>query len=186
MKTINICIALVFIISLSSCSVFKSTRYSDPEILINHDFTGNNIAVLNFKVNGSFYQGDASKMIADKFTQALFLKGHFKVIDHSKVNAVLANLKIDDVESLTKDQITKIGSALEAEYIIVGKTNLLAGNQFYEVDNPKELQMSFRIISTTTTDVVGVGQMSCKYKTNSVEKIDTMINEIVQKMTEGE
>lgn len=179
MKTKStIILVTIFTLIIIGCYVISSS----PDILIKKDFNGDGVAVLNFSTQGNFMSLGTGKIAADKLTDAMFLIGKFNVIDRSNVNKTQNSLEIKSTEFLSADDIQKLGLKLRANYLVLGIVQQVGGDTYVDSDSKKELYISFRIISVLNSDVVGLGRYSSNYYNNIIEKIETMMNEIVTKM----
>lgn len=173
---------LLFILSLLYNGCYLITQ--EPDVMIKKEFIGNDIAVLNFSTQGSFMVPNAGKLAADKLTDALFLIGKFNVIDRSKVNQAQGSLDLRNTDFLSADEIQKIGLSLRANYLVVGSLREISDSEYMSMNEDKNIYISFRIISVTNSDVVGMATYSDNFDDNAVEKIQEMMNDIVTKMVD--
>ena len=154
---------------------------SSPDISIKKEFDGNGIAVLNFSKNGPV-SGEICKMAADKLTDYFYLISKYNVIDRSKVNEAQTSLEITNSESLSSEQIQKIGSKLKANYLVLGRVQCITSEDFMNSEYNNKLKVSFRIISTANQEIIGIAENSCKYEDNMNEKLQSMLENIASKM----
>ncbi|MBN2571428.1 MAG: hypothetical protein JXA68_04815 [Ignavibacteriales bacterium] len=171
---------------LYGCSIFTSTSYNGPELLIKKDFEGKNIAVVNFFTQGSFSTSNLGKIAADKLTDFLFLITQFDVVERAKINDALTELKINNTENLSDEQIRQLGSRVGAKYLVLGRILQFNEGEFLSSNSDKVINLSYRIISVETTEVVGIASMSCEYTTNTMERIEYMLNETVEEILDLE
>lgn len=168
---------------LTGCSTFKSIFSSQPEIQLKEAFDGNGIAVLAFSKNGSV-SGSIGKLAADKLTDALFLVGKCNVIDRANVNEAQNTEKIENTESLSAENITLIGTKLNANYLVLGRVEIISQDIFLNSDSDKKINISFRIVSTKNAEILGVATYSKNYSGNVSDVIEEMMNSIVAKLKE--
>jgi len=176
---INQLIIAIFISTLASGCYLISTQ---PNVLIKKDFDGNGIAVLGFSKSGSFLPDDIGKVAADKLTDALFLDGKFNVIDRSKVNEAQAELEIASPESLSADQIQKLGLKLKANYLVFGRIQYVSSTDYIETDADKELHISLRIISVVNSEVIGMATYKITSKDDITNELNSSMSKIVKKI----
>lgn len=165
-KYINMIIASAFI---NGCFIISSSPY----VQIKNGFDGEGIAVLNFSTHGNYISSDLGRIAADKFTDELFISKNFSVVDRSKVNEAQRFLEIASTESLSDDDIQKLGLRLKSKYLVLGRIQQISKSDF--LDNDKQLYLSFRIISISDSYVVGVGSYSCSYSDNVIEKLESIV-----------
>lgn len=159
---------------------------SEPDIVVKEAFDKTSgIAVLNFQRESSSPSGDIGKLTAEKFSDAMFLKLGYNIIDRSRVNESLRYLGINSPESLSLDEIQKLGLRLKAGYLLLGRVRNLTGQDFLSQDCDKNLTISFRIVSVLNGDVVALGSYSAQYKDDVAVKVDEMVADIVEKMKPG-
>lgn len=169
---------LAMSVILQSCFIISN----EPEVLLRKNFDGNGIAVLNFSRGESSQIDDIGKVAADKLTNALFLKGRFNVIDRSKVNEVEASLGIKSPDILSAGQIEKLGSTLKANYLVLGKVQKIGGDDYFDPSSNKKLYVTLRILSTDSSQVVGIATYSLTYNDNETVALGKIMNKIVEEM----
>lgn len=155
---------------------------NQPDIVLKKEFNGGNIAVLNFSTGGSFLAGNVGKTAADKLTDALFLKGRFNVIDRSNVNNAQFGMHIKSSDILSADQIKKLGSSINAKFLILGTVQKIQDGQYFDPDSKNQLNISIRILSVKNSDVVGIASYSTSFKGNITKVLQTAMEKIVVKM----
>jgi curli biogenesis system outer membrane secretion channel CsgG len=168
MKIDKVILVIFISIALNSCYLISTS----PSILIKKDFDGDGIAVLGFSKYGSFLSDNIGRIAADKLTDALFLDGKFNVIDRSKVNQTQAEMEIASPESLSADQIQKLGLKLKANYIVLGRIQCSSNSEYIDDGSDKQLFISFRIISVLNSEVIGMAT----YKISSNDEITNALN----------
>jgi len=181
MKIKNLPKYFVVLLLVTGCGTISNLFTSGPDISIKREFDGNGIAVLNFTKMGPI-PGEAGKLAADKLTDSFFLVAKYNVVDRAKVNEAQTNLEITSSESLSSDQIQKLGQKLKANYLVLGRVHCIASDDFLNTDSDKKLNISFRIISVVNQDVIGVVNYSCSYEDNLVEKLQTMLTHITSNL----
>jgi len=177
MKRLIYSLIALFSILFSNCYLLYP-----PEVLLNKDFDGKDIAVLNFSKIGPNLPENVVILAADKLSDALFFTGKFSVIDRSKVNDAESAMQISTPEMLSADQIQKLGLKLKANYLILGQVQNISKGGLFDNDAPKEICISFRIISVATSDVLGMATYKFSYKKNIVEKLNDAMALIAKKM----
>jgi curli biogenesis system outer membrane secretion channel CsgG len=178
MKIIQVLFAIFISLIINSCYLISAP----PNVLIKKDFDGNGIAVLGFSKFGSYLSSDIGKVAADKLTDALFLDGKFNVIDRSKVNEGQAELEIASSESLSADQIQKLGLRLKANYLVLGRIQCISSSDYIDTDSDKELYISIRIISVVNSEVIGMATYSITSNTEVTDELNNSMSKIVKKI----
>lgn len=168
---------------LAGCSTISNLLTTSPDVTIKMGFDGNGIAVLNFSRIGPI-PNDSGKLTADKLADALFFRAKFNVIERSKVNDAQSSLELSSTESLSAEQIQKLGQKLKANYLVLGRIHCISDNDFFKLNEEKQLNISFRIISISSQELIGLANYTCKYEDELVEQIEEMISRIVTKATE--
>ena len=171
------------IILLAGCSTISNLLTTSPDVTIKTGFDGNGIAVLNFSRIGPI-PNDSGKLTADKLADVFFARSKYNVIDRSRVNEAQTSLELFSTESLSAEQIQKIGQKLKANYLVLGRIHCIADGEFFKLNEDKQLNISFRIISVSNQELIGLANYTCKYDDELVEQIEEMITKIVVKATE--
>lgn len=174
MKKQIVFITVMLLIALS-CTPSK-------EVVIMKEFTGDGVAVVNFSIQGSYVEPGIGKNAADRLTDALFLKKNIRVVDRSKVNDVLIDMDIKTPETLSKEQVTSMGQKLNAGYIILGRIIQTTDKEFMTSKNEMGLYISFRIISTSDSDVVGMASYKTTYKKDLFKELDYAMIKLAEEM----
>jgi hypothetical protein len=159
-------ILYVFLVSLAfaGCGSIINMGQPRPDILIRADFDGDGLAVVSFTAQGSFLQHDAGILAADRFSEEMFLRGRYNVIDRARVNNAILDIGLAGMDRLSDEQIQELGRRLDAKYIAVGKVYQETGPLYHVNDIEKKLTVSIRIIDTGSTDMVGVIRHTIRYK----------------------
>lgn len=168
-------ICAVVILTIVSCNPSK-------EVVIMKEFTGDGVAVVNFATQGSFIEAGIGKNAADRLTDALFLKKNIRVVDRSKVNNALIDMEIKTPEALSVEQLKSMGQKLNAGYIILGRIVQTTDKEFMTSKNEMGLYITFRIISTSDSDVVGMGSYKTTYKKDLFREIDLAMLKLAEEM----
>ncbi|KAF0140071.1 MAG: hypothetical protein FD122_2706 [Stygiobacter sp.] len=168
---------------LAGCSTISNLITTSPDVTIKTGFDGNGIAVLNFSRIGPI-PNDSGKLTADKLADALFSRAKFNVIERSKVNDAQSSLELSSTESLSAEQIQKLGQKLKANYLVLGRIHCISNNDFFKLNEDKQLNISFRVISVSNQELIGVANYTTDYENDLVEQIEEMITRIVAKATE--
>ncbi|MBE0539118.1 MAG: hypothetical protein IH620_05350 [Ignavibacterium sp.] len=174
MKT-QIIIYALLVLLIVSCSQSK-------DVVVMKEFTGDGVAVINFSVQGSMVENGIGKNAADRLTDALFLKKNLRVIDRSKVNDALVDMDIKTSEALSKEQLASLGQKLNARYIVLGRIVQTTDKEFMTSKNDMGLYISFRIVSTENSDVVGMATYKTTYKEDLFKEIDIAMNQLAEEM----
>ncbi|QQS36972.1 MAG: hypothetical protein IPM56_03175 [Ignavibacteriales bacterium] len=169
---ITIFLILVFI---TGCTPTK-------EVMILKEFNGDGVAVINFSTQGSFVESSIGKNAADRLTDAFFLKRNLRVIDRSKINDVLIDMEIKTPETLSKEQLLKIGQRLNANYVVLGRIIQTSESNLISTTSYMGLYISFRIISTANSDVVGMASYSTTYKSDLFKEIDQAMIKLAEEI----
>lgn len=175
-KIYFLCILFIAAITFNGCYLLTA----GPEIQLKNEFDGDGIAVLNFSVHGNYIPSDIGQIAADKFSDDLFISNSYNVIERARVNNAVKELEIKSTEILSEDDIQKLGIKLNSKFLVLGRIQQICKSDFY--DSPKQLYLSFRIISIKDSDVVGVGTYEMDYDDNLVETVGSMISELVDKI----
>jgi hypothetical protein len=181
MKNIN-SVYIAFSFLFTGCSFISGIFCKQPDILINKEFTGENIAVLTFARKGMFIYPDIGIMTADKLTDELFLSGKYEIIDRSKVNTAQEELEILNTDVLSRDKIQQLGLMLKADYLILGRISSNPVSENFGLEMDKKMNISFRIISILNTDVVGIVDYTMETTESTTTELDLMIKKIVKTM----
>ncbi len=166
---------LLITILVTSCSY-------GPDVLIKKEFDGDRVAVMNFQTEGTYLANNVGKAIADKLTEILFLNGEYKVIDRSAVKNTITQLGIQSVELLSTEDIMNIGQKLQANYLILGRIEQISNQEFISRKDDMQMNISFRIISTTDAEVIGMASYSVFYNENIIARLDDALEDIVSRM----
>jgi len=153
--------------------------YTGPDVVVLGDFTGDAIAVMNFQTQGTFSVPNIGITTADELTEALYLKGKYGVIDRSTVNNTQVQLGIKSTEVISSEDLIKLGQDLKANYIVLGKIVQVSEDEFVKRNSDKQLFISFRIIATATTEVIGMASFTIHYSNNIIAELDDALNKMV-------
>jgi hypothetical protein len=168
------------------CRSLAFLKGDEPEIVVKETFDKSSpIAVLNFQKESTSPTVDLGRLAAEKFTDAMFLKLGLNTIDRSRVNESMRYLGINSPESLSLDDIQKLGLRLKAGYLLLGRVKNLTGEDYLSEDCNKNLTISFRLVSVLNGNVVALGSYSSKYEGDAAVKIDEMVGDIMEKMKSG-
>lgn len=163
------------ILMITACSTTK-------EAVVMKEFTGDGVAVINFSVQGASISSSIGKNAADRLTDALFLKKNLRIIDRSKVNDALVDMEIKTPETLSKEQLFTIGQRLKANYLILGRIVQTSDKDFLTSTSDMGLYISFRIVSTDNSDVVGMATYKTSYKDDLFKEIDIAMNKLAEEL----
>ena len=137
------------------------------------------IGVLDFSHQGSMgISGKLGEYTADRLTSSLFIKKNYNVVDRTIIKAEMVKSKLSP-EILDSEQISILGEALKADYLIVGDIVELT-NQLEDMEEEEawNMDISFRILDTRTGAVKGVVRTQEKGK--GEKKV--VLGEIIDKM----
>ncbi len=166
---------------LSSCSVNKYLDTQSPEIMITESLDSTNIAILPFSKYGPFLSTLTGTLVADKLSDKLFLTKKFFTVERTKINDVLSTLEIKNPKKINYSEIQKIGTQLNAKFIITGNILQYSDTELIGLDSEYKININFRILSADSGEIVGVVNVVCSYKnTNTIDVIDSLVNEIVK------
>ena len=169
-------IIYVFIIILiTGCS-------SSKDAVVMKEFNGDGVAIINFSVQGSMIENGIGKNAADRLTDALFLKKNIRVIDRSKVNDALIDMDIKTSEALSKEQLINLGQKLNAHYMVLGRIVQTTDKEFITSKNDMGLYVTFRIVSTDNSEVVGIVSYRTEYKKDLFKEIDLAMNQMAEEL----
>lgn len=112
-------------------------------------------AVLDFEQEG-FMGGDRiGQYIADELTTALFIKHNYKIVDRAQVRDAVIERKIT-TSVLNPMEIRELGTALNADFLILGKLIRLNKAELADVDKTGfSFQVTFRVIAVKDGSVIG-------------------------------
>ena len=179
MKTFFLNLVLLFALLFNGCMLFQTT----PEVVIQPAFDRTEVAVLDFAAKGENISQRHGVYTADKLTESLFLTRKFSVIDRIQVRDAEKFLGITSATPVSTDQLQKIGLRLKARYLILGNLYNFNEDENFSLDNNRYLQLSFRIISVATGEVLGMATHKVDSGSgNSEQAIDKAINEIILKI----
>lgn len=163
----------IIVLIITSCS-------SSKDAVVMKEFNGDGVAVVNFSVQGSFIDDGIGKNAADRLTDALFLIKNLRVVDRSKVNDALIDMGIKTSEALSKEQLDNLGQRLNAHYIVLGRIIQTTDKEFMTSKNDMGLYISFRIVSTENSNVVGIATYKTDYKEDLFKEIDKAMNQMAE------
>lgn len=179
MKTFFLNLVLLLVLLFNGCMLFQTT----PEVVIQPAFDRTEVAVLDFAAKGENISQRHGVYTADKLTESLFLTRKFSVIDRIQVRDAEKFLGITSATPVSTDQLQKIGLRLKARYLILGNLYNFNEDENFSLDNNRYLQISFRIISVATGEVLGMATHKVDSGSgNSEQAIDEAINEIILKI----
>ena len=104
------------------------------------------------------------------------------MIDRSKVNDALIDMEIKSPEALSSEQITSLGQRLNANFILLGRIVQTTEKEFLTTKNDMSLYISFRIVSTNNSEVVGIATYKTTYKEDLFKEIDIAMNHLAEEM----
>ncbi len=185
-RSIKLAVSLLLILFFSmlfqSCYIISSP----PRVMLNKDFKGDDIAVLNFSKYGPNMPPEISSIAADKLTNALYMTGKFSVIDRANVNDAAVGMEISSPELLSTDQIQKLGLKLKADYLILGRIQNISKPDYFDQDKDKTLYISFRIINVLNANIMGMSTYKVTYKNNLIQCLNDAMKKIANKMASAE
>ncbi|MBN1781864.1 hypothetical protein JW948_12105 [bacterium] len=139
-------------------------------------------AVLTFEQEGFMGGQGLGTLAADELTHALFLEKKYKVVDRSHVLSVQMKHQIAAPVLETAD-IQKLGTLLDADFIILGKiTRLSDAIPTSQEGEAAKIHIAFRILSTRDAAVVGVVDYQSPCKKNIQEHVKDMIAKMAAKV----
>ena len=179
MKTTKYIVIIYLLISLHACTLF----IPQPELSLRKGFDGKDIAVLDFAVKGMHISQFHGVYAADKLSERLFLSNQYTTIDRSLIREAERLVGVNSASPLSADQIQKLGLRVKAKYLILGNVYALSKSDSFDFDTESEIQISFRIVSVATGEVLG----AVTYKTNDSDDIientiSAMVNKMIEKM----
>jgi len=179
MKTFPLNVVAFFTLLFNGCMLFQPA----PEVVIQPAFDRTEVAVLDFASKGENISQRHGVYTADKLTESLFLTGKFSLIDRTLVRDAEKFLGITSATPASADQLQKIGLRLKARYLILGNLYNFNESENFSLDDNRYLQISFRIISVATGEVLGMATHKVDSGSgNSEYAIDKAINEIILKI----
>ena len=170
------------LIILAVMSFLIASCFTSKEAVVMKEFTGDGVAVINFSVQGSLIENGIGKNAADRLTDALFLKKNLRVIDRSKVNDALIDMEIKSPEALSNEQVASLGQKLNAHYLVLGRIVQTTDKEFMTSGNDMGLYISFRIVTTDNSSVVGMASYKTRYSENLFKEIDLAMTQLVEEM----
>ncbi|MCP3926631.1 MAG: hypothetical protein GY714_29065 [Desulfobacterales bacterium] len=165
---LNILIACFVVTLFSGCNFFHSSytvsmsnSYKDLEI--------GTYAILPFKDqrNGRVKKKtpDAANVMSDSFETA-FLDTGFRVVERSKVNKVLKEMKFSHQGYVDDTQLKKIGKLTNSDAIIVGLVRVFQGPEFKNPEDHEDatkcssISFSVKAIHVETGEILWKGSIS--------------------------
>ena len=136
------------------------------------------IAVLDFEYNGQFLTKKIAKTAADILSEDLFVKNRINIIDRSMVNEYLDRYKSTKREKFSKTDFQNIGNELNATYLILGTIQSYGSIEEYHESHTNKINVTIRIISTATAEVVGI----IKHSGKSKRTMDELIRKVIEEM----
>jgi len=114
------------------------------------------IMVLDFQTDGFVDNHDLGIYIADELTRALFIRNQYKVVDRAQVRAITGRIRVN-TDFMDREIVRDLGRQAEADFLILGKAVRIDDEKYAnEAEDIKKMQISFRILSTTSGSVVGM------------------------------
>ena len=161
---------------LNACSIISTS----PDVLVRNELTGDGVAVLDFTQQSTSMVSNMGKFAADKLTDALFLERQFKVIDRAVVKDAIISMDINNTDLLSLEDIKKLGNLINANFIILGRIQYFTEPEFLNSNSDKELYISFRILSVSSGDIVGIANSKRNFSENIIDELSYVINDLVR------
>ncbi|MFZ1288479.1 MAG: hypothetical protein WAR79_00190 [Melioribacteraceae bacterium] len=178
--------SLLFIIMFQNCSIFSSFNIESPDIKLTERIDSVNIAVMPFSKQGPFLPSFSGSLFAEKLSDELFLAKDYFIVDKSKIKEAFIELEIKNPTNLTFSEINKLGSRLNAKYIITGRIQQYSNTELIGMEAEYKINVACRIISTDTGEVVGIITMLGKSKkVNVIDVLDSIAKKIVSGLNDG-
>ena len=178
MKKALIVILLIFTIQfILSC--ISSVPYVHFEENYYEDSLRVKYAVLNFEHSGQFLSAKTAMKAADQFSAELYIKKNIQVIERSLVRDALKKYKSSGRGKLAKEEINKIASELNADFLILGALNSIGAIEQYYDSGKVKVELTIRIINSTNGDVVGMVKHEKEGSGDIEELVNRMIKDII-------
>ncbi len=133
------------------CFIFIYGCYTrGPYVNFDRDFVLSDstvtMAVMNFEYGGNFLSAQIALQAADNLTSEIFIKKDIRVVDRSLVKDVLKKYEKTKPSLLSKEEISKIGQDLQANYLILGSIQSIGTiDQFYD-SRDYNVEITLRIV----------------------------------------
>jgi hypothetical protein len=167
-------IGIVFLVS--GCVIFRSGSTESWFL----GKSARTVAVLDFEQEGFTHDGEIGTFAADELTSKLFIERKLKVVDRALIRAKMADLRFNPQMSDVKE-IQTLGMALNADCLILGKITQISNVELEsEIEQKKTIQISFRLVSPISGDVIGMISKENSQKGETKKIVSRMIGKMVK------
>jgi curli biogenesis system outer membrane secretion channel CsgG len=136
------------------------------------------MAVLNFEYGGNFLSSQIALQAADNLTSEIFIKKDIQVVDRSLVKDVLKKYEKTKPSLLSKEEISKIGQDLQANYLILGSIQSIGSIDQYYDSRDYNVEITLRIVDVKDGKVVGI----IRHQREDNSDIQVLVNRIIRDM----
>ena len=167
---------IIFAFLFLSCAPSPYIRNTDGIDFKNPDAT---YAVLNFEYSGLDLSSKTAKNAADFLSARLFIDKKLSIIDRSMVRAAIKKYEITSQGRLSKEEISKLASELNADYLVLGSLVSVGSTENYYEPGAITLSLTIRFIETGSGKVVAIASRQMSKKGNITKNLEELIRKIV-------
>ena len=112
------------------------------------------LAVMEFRAGSNMPAGNISGL-SDMLINSLYESGHYVIVERSQVNYALRELGLQNGQSFSVSQLTRLGQYLKVDYILVGIVNFIAtGPSSSPGYTEGEYNIDVRIVDIKTSKII--------------------------------
>ncbi len=140
------------------------------------------ITVLDFEQEGFVEGGKLGIFAADELTSALFIKKKVNVVDRSQVKAKVMEKGFHS-NVMDNKAIQELGRILNADCLILGKITEMSGIDIgLEEEQKHRIQITFRLISTSSGEVIGMVSQEVAKKGEAKQIVGKMLRNMTKRV----
>jgi curli biogenesis system outer membrane secretion channel CsgG len=171
-------IIFMIVLLISGCALFQSGKteswFQSNSVKI--------IAVLDFEQEGFVRGGKLGSFAADELTSALFIKKQINVVDRAQVKAKIME-KGFHPHVMDNKTIQELGGILNADCLILGKITEMVGLDIgLEEKQKQQIQITFRLISTSSGEIVGMVSHEVTKRGESRQIVRKMLHNMAKRV----
>lgn len=171
-------IILLAVLWVSGCAFFQSGK---TESWFQRQ-SARVIAVLDFEQEGFVEGGKLGVFAADELTSALFIRKKVDVVDRSQIKAKIMEKGLHP-NVMDNKAIQELGRILNADCLILGKITEMSGIDIgLEEEQKHRIQITFRLISTSSGEVIGMVSQEVAKKGEARQIVGKMLHNMAKKV----